>query len=348
MNLKLAYLIFEQALMRIQLSPEEDPNGYLSRFISEMDVTRNLAKYKIWESENPEITLLYKKRIDAVGFDSDKYGYYTIKGFAETLGLLHGQVPNSFYDENRLSPSDEKAGIDLPEKAARIFFDQITMDQWIIIASHLIADLTIKEVSWLLKQMYNVTGNSNVLSSLKFLRDLGMDSFSHYLKVNNGIIDNEYLGFLNFLKEKEMPSDLLAFIERIGSTPFSLIQENFSWFAYNEMEGIPEKSVSMNPQKALEELKPLPTNASIALLLLVGYKIQFAFNNNVYETSYPFSKGPALLLKKQETQWVLQDKVSINGLLTQPRFYIPGYKKAFTLMKAIHTSTDIELKKELS
>ena len=61
------YLALESALLRITPAQEEDPEGFYSTFLTRMDAFANGRSYGIFESEDPIVTLAWKRAVSARG-----------------------------------------------------------------------------------------------------------------------------------------------------------------------------------------------------------------------------------------------------------------------------------------
>lgn len=341
-----AYLALEQALIRIAPDADKDPEGHYGTFLSRMDVIRNAFSYGIWESEDPTITLAWKKRIDAMGFQGDEdFGYEFVKGFLETLGRLHGEKPTGPYSEGKILPDDAKWGIDVSGKAARIYSRRLDLAFWKTIANRFEAQETFRECLWFLKNLAKAYPTPMANAAFLSLAKKTEEDFIGYCDLFRDSYPNDLALMAAYLKDDGI-LDAATLVSRMGKTAFRTIgYYRFPWFDYRNGDKDGQFSVPTDAAALTDDLRQSnPEPAKIGLLLALGYGLSFVWEDTAYLAFDPLPEGPALILTpKPDGGYRRLDYCTIDGLLTQPRFHSDSHQKGLPLVKAIREAHDIQV-----
>lgn len=319
----------ERLLQRLDESvAPSDPKGYLGTFLERMDVLSNGLRYGIFESEDPGITLAWKKRIDAVGFDPSGWGRRFVMGFLDTLGRKQGFMPEGVYSEDEIGDWDAEWGIDVPAKAARLRSREITRTDYVTTAAATVSDGLVAEAIYLIDLRSRISGENlddqiNILKSINRSRLIGffMEEIENYA--------SEFDCLRAFLESQDTPIPALT---RIGKTAFSHMGD--LWFLFD-----PDVSPD-NP--VLEALKPeaplgdFPSPAYTATRLISGEALEFEVDGERYTAIYPLNQTRAYLFRGE----TLLGSGTIDGFLTKPRFATEDRAKRFSLLKAFKESTE--------
>lgn len=286
-----------------------------------MDVLSNAEKYGIWESEDPEITLKWKKFNDERGFKTFRWSLDHVKAFLDTLGRLSGGTPSSFYEENKINPGDEDLGIDASEKAARIYADLITKTNWTNAASSLFAKQIQEQINGLLEYAKNLIPLAK--EAREEFRNIETKDLIAAVLSQGGDVSNTYPAVLELLKKKAPKA--AVFFAREGNYPFRLLLDN--WFIFKQ-----SRDVSV--------LSSIPAPLEVILSAFAGHCISFDFENRSFLFAYPFNptslNQDAYLYILKNNEYEIKAKGSFDRLLTTGKIY--GESSSPMLLKVIRNA----------
>lgn len=313
--------------------PAEDPGGWYSKFLTRMDVERNALEFNIWESEDPEITYLWKKYADDNGFVSARWSYNWVMGFLDTLGRKNGALPDTYYDENSINPGDEKLGIDVSLKAARIYSRNISRSAWISAGSALVAEQTKEQFAYLLKIMaVNRPEAKKIRTS--FLTIPFIDLVKT-VRSEGGDIGCVYNAFLRFFGENLPEAE--RYFARIGKFPYRAFFDNWNLFIEPTPDSIPP-------------LSEVPTSPEIVFNILAGNGIHFFCDAGEFLVFYPFDTDPEtgrldvhFYIKEGNAFVEKFQSCNIDSAITGARFRSEGSNQCQTLLKVVRNARKKEV-----
>ena len=321
------YLALESALLRIAPEEGEDPSGNFQRFLTRMDVRMNGLKYGIFESEDEEITLLWKKFVDSRGFKPQGFGYGFAQSFLDSLGRLSGKAPNSLYDEDVLRPTDSDWGIDPDLKAARIFSKRMSRSDYQSAAVRLLADQMKRELLWFLRRIQSESDPEGIEEEIAHIESISSGTISSRIRSELGDFSSDFDFILSLIRE-ENPG---TYTSRIGKAAFRLLSD--SWFLF-------EDEVDRNNPVLLElnsnETPIYPSYTYIAVKLISGWGLRFRFEGHEYLAAYPLDRDVAMLIRGGTEI----DRGSIDGFLTNPRFTDESRARRMSLLKTFRECSE--------
>ena len=321
------YLALESALLRITPAQEEDPEGFYSTFLTRMDAFANGRSYGIFESEDPIVTLAWKRAVSARGFSPRGFGYYFSESFLDTLGKLSSQVPSGLYDDEIVRASDASWGIDVPAKACRLRSREMTQSDYTSCALRLLSEQTKAEARWFLKWQLKNQSDESIAEEINNLENIHWSAISDHFRYESGNYASDFDCFLALI-QAEHSVDHLA---RIGKTAFRLLAD--SWFVFDE--GCAEN----NPVKLeleREDTPEYPTPEFTATRLIFGLGLAFTLEGKHYFAYYPTDDRAAYLFEDNK----LVERGTIDGFLTNARFVSEGRAKRMNLLKAFREATE--------
>ena len=315
-----AYLVMERLLVHLKKKClSEETKLRIDTLLKRADVVLNSLRYGIFESEDPAVTLAWKRRIDNRGFNPRGWAIEFATGFLQDLLSKKwedtGKAAIENCELNRIWASESES-----------LLTSISEDDYANIATSFIANQLIEESLYLIDLRSSIT-KEDLSTSISVLKAIDRVSLTEFLLREREHFSTEYDCFLGYLKKIGHP---VLPLSRVGKVAFGILSDLWFLFDRNVSDDNPIL-ISLKPKAEPGEF---PSREYTITRLFSGEGLEFKVAGKTYFAFYPLQDSRAYLFGND----ILLESGTIVGFLTKPRFKTEARSKRFPLLKAFRAS----------